>query len=104
MADASDIAAVRLNTNEPDATTFSDEAISALVDELGVAGASASIWGVKAGSYSELVDVTEAGASHKFSDLHKNALAMQKFWDGQALLLVTPLHSGRPKVRKIERS
>lgn len=103
MADASDIAAVRLNTNEPTDATFSDDAIGVLVDELGVAGASASIWGVKAGSYSELVDVTEAGASHKFSDLHKNALAMQKHWEGQALLLITPVASGRPKVRQIER-
>lgn len=103
MASASDIEDVRRNTAEPTEVNYTDEALSDLIDALGVAGASAEIWGEKAASAASLVDVTEAGASHKFSDLHKNALAMQKHWKGLADAEVAPATSGRPKVRVIER-
>lgn len=100
MASVSDIAEVRRNTNEPTAATYTDAMIGSFVDSLGVAGASAKIWGEKAGVYAELADVTEAGASHKFSDLHRNALNMETYW---STLTVTAT-SSRPKVKKIVRS
>lgn len=79
MAEALDITKVRLNTNEPDDSNgFTDEVIGSEVDELGVSGASASIWRQKAAKLAELARVTEAGATHDFQDLHKNALAMAK--------------------------
>lgn len=86
MADASDIAVVRANTASPDnVDPFTDEFVSDLIDALGVAGASAAIWRQKAASYVTMTDVTEAGASHKFTDLHKNALAMAAAYDKQVV-------------------
>jgi hypothetical protein len=106
MASSGDIAAVRKNVNEPTPTTWADADINALVDELGVAGASATIWDQKASSYAELVDVSEAGASRKNSDLMKNASARADFYRGQ----ITEGGGGevsadrRIRVRKIVRS
>lgn len=101
MASAGDILDVRRNTYELTTDNYSDENLSDLIDAKGVAGASAEVWGEKAAKYADLVDVTEAGASHKFSDLHKNALTMQGFWTTK--IEVTDLTFGRPKVKKIER-
>lgn len=103
MASASDIAQVRVNVNEAGLDPYTDQIISDKIDLLGVAGASANIWQEKAGSFAELVDVTEAGASHKFSDLYKNALAMSAHWSAQAAA-ASPSAEGRPIVRVIERS
>lgn len=105
MASASDITIVRGNTNEPtDAEPFTDAYIGELVDAEGVAGASATIWEQKAATYSSAVDVTEAGASHKFSDLFNNATKMATYWrkkqaEDDAVVDLT----GRVKVKKIER-
>lgn len=100
MATVSDISQTRRNVNElDDSGGYTDVIIGNYIDELGVAGASAKIWGEKAASYQSLVDVTEAGATHKFSDLYKSALAMQDWWTTQV-----PSTSGSPKVRVIERS
>lgn len=102
MASASDIAQVRINTNESGLDPYTDDIVGDKIDALGVAGASASIWQEKAGAYAELVDVTEAGASHKFSELHKNALAMFTHWSTQQVSEI-PVVSA-PIVRVIERS
>lgn len=102
MASASDIAEVRRNTDEPTDATYTDTVIGGYIDSLGVAGAAAKIWREKAAQYATLVDVTEAGASHKFSDLNKNALAMAAYWEG--LVVPDAAVSGRPKVKKIVRS
>lgn len=82
MATADQIAQVRLYVNEPDdVDPYQDVDIAALIDSLGsVEMASSAIWTQKASSYAELVDVTEAGASRKMSDLHKNALAMSRYF------------------------
>lgn len=102
---ASDIAAVRRATDEPTEQEYSDLVVQSLIDELGVAGASAHIWREKAASYAGDVDVSEAGASHKFSDLHKNALAMAAHWQGVADKETgAPVSTGRTRVRKIERT
>lgn len=104
MASASDITIVRGNTNEPNnVAPFTDEYIGGLIDASGVAGASAIIWENKAASYSTSVDVTEAGASHKFSNLFDNAQKMITYWRSQAGGTPTPV-GGVLKVKKIERS
>lgn len=99
MATAAEISVVRLGTNEPEDTNgFTDDVISTLIDEGDTDSATASIWRRKAAKYAELVDTTEAGASHKFSDLHKNALAMAAQYD------TAEVESARAKVHKIVRS
>src|SRR5215510_11960890 len=108
MATADQITQVRLNTNEPDSTTFTDLYISGLVDAFGDPGgvnlASGAIWRQKAATYSELVDVSEAGASRKMSDLFANALKMADFYDGAGADEVAAASgSGRAKVHVIER-
>ncbi len=104
MADVSDIAEVRVNVNEPTTSMWSDEAIGAMVDSDGVAGASARIWRAKAARYASLVDVTESGASHKYSDLHKNALAMAKTYDSVDTVDVVIPVADRVRVKRIVRS
>lgn len=101
MATPSDILTVRTNTDEPTEVNYTDVQLSDLIDALGVAGASAQVWEWKAARFSSMVDVTEAGASHKNSDLAKNALAMAKQYQSQTALVVET--SGRPIVRQIER-
>lgn len=103
MASPGDIQQVRINTNEFGSDPYPDQLISDKIDALGVAGASASMWEEKAGKYADLADVSEAGASHKFSDLSKNALAMWKHWTDQQVVEV-PVAEGHPVVRVIERS
>lgn len=104
MASAGDIAETRANTGlESDDETYTDAVMGAYIDSLGVAGASAKIWQQKAALLVELaVDVTEAGASHKFSDLHKNALAMSKYWAGVYDAELAPASTG-PVVNTIVR-
>lgn len=102
MADASDIATVRFNTDEPEETTYSDEVIGGLIDADGVAGASATIWRWKAGALAKLsADVTEAGASHKNSELYKAALAMSKSYEVDEAVLENVVPA--PRVNRIER-
>jgi len=82
VASVQEIAEVRYNTNEPnDAEPFTDVVVSDLIDAGGVNSASAVIWRRKAASASDYVDVTEAGSSHKFSDLQDNYLEMAKLFD-----------------------
>lgn len=71
MASEADIATVRLNTAEAGQAPYSDEVIDQLVDTLGIDGASAQVWDWKAAAVAKLVNNSEAGASHSFSDLHK---------------------------------
>lgn len=104
MADASDIAEVRRATNEPNDTNgYTDVLIGAYIDASDVAGAAAKIWSEKAAKYAELVNTSEAGASHAFSDLHKHAIEMFDFWDAQSGIVVGATE-GRVRVRKIQRS
>lgn len=81
MASPGDIAIVRVNTAEPnDVEPYTDSYIGGLIDASGVTGATLTIWEQKLATFSTSVDVTEAGASHKFSDLFKNAQAMVAYW------------------------
>jgi hypothetical protein len=106
MATAAEILAVRQNINDlTEPYAFTDEAIGIIIDSVGGDAATASLWRTKAATYSESVDVTEAGASHKFSDLQKNALLMAASWDKVAAGVTTPEEAiaGSPRVRVIER-
>jgi hypothetical protein len=82
VATASEITEVRENTAEPTTVNYSDVYVSALIDVSSVAFASGTIWRRKAAKYAELVDVSEAGASRKMSDLFEHALKMAAYWEG----------------------
>jgi hypothetical protein len=101
MATQPEIEEVRANTDEPNDTNWSDTDLEELIDSDGVNGASSIIWRRKAASYAKLVDTSEAGASHAFSDLHKNALQMMERFE---LLAVSgSAVAGRAKVKVIDR-
>lgn len=104
MATSEEIAIVRRNTNEPTTTTYQDSEVSEYIDNAGTSGASSIIWRQKAATFQTMVDTSEAGASRKFSDLMKNALAMAESYepkaDGSTPVGTTP----RAKVHKIVRS
>jgi hypothetical protein len=103
MASASDVKLVRRQVNEPTTDDYTDTLIGTYIDEIGITGATIRIWEEKAARYSDLVDVTEAGASHKYSDLHKNAMAIAKHYRSiEESSDVTG--GGRPVVKKIQRS
>lgn len=105
MASSVDIATVRRNVNElTDDNGYTDAVIGSLIDASGVNAASATIWREKAAGLVEEVDVTEGGASHRFSDLHKNALAMASSFDKLADEVATPdPNAGRARVSSIVR-
>lgn len=84
MASASDIAEVRLNTDEPTTANYDDAFVGSLVDTHGVAGAIARIWDAKAASMQKMVDVAEAGASHSMSQAFKQARQMADHWRGRS--------------------
>jgi hypothetical protein len=58
--------------------------------------------GAKAATYAELVDVSEAGASRKVSDLHKHALTMAGVWRSKDAAIIIET-TGRAKVHPIGR-
>lgn len=78
MADATQIALLRKMIDEGDSTSYTDEQLTAVLDqaegELNIAAS--EIWQQKAAQYSTLVDVSESGSSRHMSQLAKNALAM----------------------------
>ena len=102
MASTSDIATVRRNVNESSDALYKDEDIEVLIDADGIAGASAAIWREKAAKYAGLVNVSESGASHSYSDLHKNALAMAKAYDVEEAIDEPVVN--RVRVKRIVRS
>jgi len=106
MATADQIKQVRVNTNEADRDPYSDDLVGGLVDSLGsVEAASAEIWDRKAAAFSELVNVSEAGASRALGDLFKNATTMADRWRSRIPEVVTDSDAaGRAKVHKIVRT
>lgn len=82
MASVEEVASLRRMVAEPTDTTYTDEALSALIDtEESVEGAAGVVWREKAASAATLVNVSESGSSRSLSDIHKNALAMAKFYE-----------------------
>jgi hypothetical protein len=59
---------------------YSDELLSALIDEFGFEKAAATIWHEKAASYATLVDTTESGSTRRLSQLHDHALKIAGSW------------------------
>lgn len=104
MATEAEIAYVRRNVNEPTDTFYTDEIIAELIDAGGTDSAIASIWEEKSASAASSVDVTEAGASHKFSDVYKAYAAQASYWRKKVDADTDPELSARVKVRKIVRS
>lgn len=106
MADASQVAEVRSNTDEQsDSDDYTNTIVETLVDALGVNGASATIWRRKAAKYAQLVDVSEAGSSHALGDLQRKALDMATLYEELAANEVgtTGGATGRVRVHVIDR-
>ena len=79
MASPEDLARLRRMAHEPEGGTYTDEALSAIVDSEGTLRAAAyAIWVEKAARYSALVDTSESGSSRRNSQLHANALNMMQ--------------------------
>lgn len=109
MATPGDITQVRLNTNEPnDVDPYTDAYIGALVDASDIAGATLSIWQGKAATIAATaVDITEADATHKLSDMFDHANAMIKYWRGitsPTLVGATDPNDRTVRVRVINRT
>lgn len=103
MASEAEVAEVRANTAEPtDEAPYTDAYIGGLIDASSVTSATLSIWRSKAANYAKLVDVSEAGASHKFSDLFRHAKDMIDIWSG-AVADEDALATGFPVVNEIVR-
>jgi len=113
MATVAEIAYVRELISEPDDSNgWTDARISTFIENnrnadgtINLKLPASDIWGVKATSYSTMVDVTESGSSRKMSDLLKNALLLQKsLREGDDGLpdVVDPL-ALRPRTRAITR-
>jgi hypothetical protein len=103
VASVSDVDDVRLNTNvSEDDDTFTFAVLSGYVDALGVAGASAKVWDQKAAIAADLVDVSEAGASERLSQMQAAAVAQADRWRG--VVLVESGGTGRAKSHKMTRT
>lgn len=112
MATASEIALVRQLINEPgDDNGWTDERIGELIeanrdseDAVNLKLVASDIWGIKASSFSKMVDITESGSSRKMGDLLKNALLLQKsLRETTAPVEVADPLADRPRTRAITR-
>jgi hypothetical protein len=76
----------RQRAGEVGDTHYSDEQIADLLTARSgdTAAVAFDIWSYKASDAANLVDVSEAGSSRKFSDLYKQCLEMAKFWGDQS--------------------
>ncbi len=104
MGSSAEIAVVRRNTNEPNQDNYSDSELSDKIDTDGVFGAVSAVWREKAAKFASLVDVSEAGASHKYSDLYKHALAMASDYDKLNEVENAGIALNSPRVKKIVRT
>lgn len=102
MAEAEHIALVRTYTDETTNEHWDDTALGALIDELGIEGATARVWQAKQARYSRLVDVSEAGAQRRMSQAFDHAKEMAEQWT--AIAAADSLAGRRASVSKIVRS
>jgi hypothetical protein len=102
MASSDNIAALRLLTDEPSTTPYSDAVLSARIDAAGgdVRAVAADIWREKAAGYATLVDISEAGSSRKNSQLYSNALSMAASFDAPDAEL-PPVYSTTRPIRRV---
>lgn len=103
MAAASDIATVRLQTGQTEnVPPYDDSYVGALIDASDVTGATVIIYEQLMAEYAKLTDVSEAGASHKFSDLYANARKQADYY--RSITGTTLPETFGPKVKKIVRT
>jgi hypothetical protein len=104
MASTSEITQLRKNIGEHDASGgYDDEYLEGLIDASDVTGATIAVWREKAAKFSGLVDTTEAGASHKASDLFRHAKEMLTTWES-VNSTVTVETNERVRVKRIVRT
>ena len=95
MATSEQVSLVRAYTGEPTEDTWTDVALGALIDELGIDSTTARVWREKQARYSKLVDVSEAGASRKMSQAFDHAKTMAAHWEtiaGEDAAIATRVH------------
>lgn len=82
MATEDEVLLLRQMVNEEDdCNGFDDATLGATIDSsTSINAAASSIWYLKAGKFSTMVDVSESGSSRKLGDLLKNAQAMGKLY------------------------
>lgn len=82
MATAEEVLKLRQYINEPDdCGEWADVRLGEYIDaSSNLYNAAAEIWGIKAGQYSGLVNVSESGSSRSLGDLLKNAERMAKHY------------------------
>lgn len=98
MASSDQISELRRKVNEPtDANGYTDAILGDMVDLFGVDGAAAQVWSEKAAKAADLVDVTEAGATHRLGQMAENARKMAGHFSAEETGV-------RPVVKKIVRS
>lgn len=104
MALADDIALLREYINEPDDTNgWTDVRLTTYVeaaDNLLLAAADA--WGVKAGTFAGLVNVSESGSSRQLGDLLKQAKEMEAYYRQRGGAQAAAATDG-PVIRRISR-
>jgi hypothetical protein len=102
MATAEEIASFRLLIAEPDENTYTDAALSDILDAAsGPNAAAGAIWTQKAAAAATLVNVSESGSSRSLGDLQKNALNMAQLFNGAAE--TDPVTSTGVRVSRITR-
>lgn len=109
MATQGDIDQVRLQSNlDADDPTLNYETLESYVDLVGVSGATAKVWLIKAGRYADLCDVAEAGASERLGQLRDQAIEMALKWTeiaaGEDAVANPDPTAGRVKLHSLTRS
>lgn len=101
MATALQIADLRALIDEPDQTSYTDDALSARIDavEGDLYSLASQIWREKAARYAGLIDVQEGSSNRKMSQLYQNALSMAS----SLTITVTEASPKRARTRPIER-
>lgn len=104
MATAAELLALRVLLSEPDDTDgWTDERLSELLSGNDtINGAAAAGWGIKAGEYAELVNVSESGSSRSLGDLQKKALEMAGYYRSLDTTTGAGI-SGGPVISRIRR-
>jgi hypothetical protein len=81
MATTEQVASLRRMVDEATTDTYTDEALSAIIDaELSVDAAAATVWREKAAKASTLVNITESGSSRSMQQIFENAMKMANFY------------------------
>lgn len=84
MATPEQVVELRAITGYAAVDPYDDPQLSAMIDASSIYRVAARLWTEKATEYSSYVHITESGSSRNMGDLHKNALAMAKYFLGLA--------------------